>query len=131
MPEGVTEDRAGHTEVLDSLKRLFTKKRLHHSEDLSLRRLSRRLGLPDRKVSEAVNRVREVNLSHYVNEYRIRDACTLLRDSDQSILQVALAAGFASKSNFNRHFQRVTGQAPSAWRAAAQKPTARLKGPRS
>jgi AraC-like DNA-binding protein len=72
-----------------------------------------------------------VNLSQYVNEYRIRDACTLLRDSDQSILQVALAVGFASKSNFNREFQRVTGQAPSVWRAAVQEPTAPRKGPGS
>jgi AraC-like DNA-binding protein len=130
-PQEPTEDMTGHIEVLDRLDILFATERLHHSEDLSLRRLSRRLGLPDRKVSEAVNRVRGVNLSQYVNEYRIRDACTLLRDSDQSILQVALAVGFASKSNFNREFQRVTGQAPSVWRAAAQEPTAPLKGPGS
>jgi AraC-like DNA-binding protein len=127
-PEDVTEDRADHAEVLDRLDTLFAKERLHLSEDLSLRRLSRRLGLPDRKVSEAVNRGRGVNLSQYVNEYRIRDACTLLRDTDQSILHVALAVGFASKSNFNREFQRVTGQSPSVWRAAAQEPAAEGRG---
>jgi AraC-like DNA-binding protein/F0F1-type ATP synthase membrane subunit c/vacuolar-type H+-ATPase subunit K len=130
-PECSPEDMTAHVEVLDRLEALFARERLHHAEDLSLRRLSRRLGLPDRKVSEAVNRVRGVNLSQYVNEYRIRDACTLLRDSDQGILQVALAVGFASKSNFNREFQRVTGHAPSVWRAAAQQSTSPLKGPGS
>lgn len=114
------ETLAGHIEVLARLEALFANERLHRSEDLSLRRLSRRLGLPDRKVSEAVNRLRGVNLSQYVNEHRIRDACTLLRDTDQSILQIALTVGFASKSNFNREFQRVTGQAPSVWRAGTQ-----------
>lgn len=119
-PDCSPEDQTGHVEVLERLEALLAKERLHHAEDLSLRRLSRRLGLPDRRVSEAVNRIRGVNLSQYVNEHRIHDACTLLRDSDQSILQVALSVGFASKSNFNREFQRVTGQAPSVWRAGAQ-----------
>lgn len=120
-PQTSAEDMIGHAEVLERLEALFAQEKLHHSEDLSLRRLSRRLGLPDRRVSEAVNRLRGVNVSQYVNEHRIRDACALLRDSDQSILQVALSVGFASKSNFNREFQRVIGQSPSAWRSGTQR----------
>jgi AraC-like DNA-binding protein len=113
-------DPAGHddlAQVLTRIEDLFAREGLHRSEDLTLRRLSRRLGLPDRRISEAVNRRRGVNLSQFVNEYRIRDACMLLRDTDHSILQIALAVGFASKSNFNREFQRVVGQTPSGWRA--------------
>ena len=89
---------------------------IHRDEDLSLRKLSRRLGLPDRKVSNAINRVKGTNVSQYVNAFRIREACDLLSETDQSVLQISLAGGFASKSNFNREFQRVTGKTPSAWR---------------
>lgn len=110
-------DKGDHAQVLSRIEDLFASEGLHRSEDLTLRRLSRRLGLPDRRISEAVNRLRGVNLSQFVNEYRIRDACVLLRETDQSILQIALAVGFASKSNFNREFQRVVGQTPSGWRA--------------
>jgi AraC-like DNA-binding protein len=109
---------ADHAQTLSLIENLFATEGLHRREDLSLRRLSRRLGLPDRRVSEAVNRLRGINLSQFINEYRIRDACVLLRDTDQSVLQIALCVGFASKSNFNREFQRVVGQTPSAWRIA-------------
>ncbi|MDP2079894.1 MAG: AraC family transcriptional regulator [Pseudotabrizicola sp.] len=113
-------DLSDHQQVLSRLDDLFAKDGLHRSEDLSLRRLSRRLGLPDRRASEAVNRLRGVNLSQFVNKYRIQDACGLLSETDQSILQVALAVGFASKSNFYREFKRIIGLTPSAWRMAAQ-----------
>ena len=109
-------DQSDHAQVLSRIEELFAREGLHRSEDLTLRRLSRRLSLPDRRISEAVNRLRGVNLSQFVNEHRIRDACVLLQDTDQSILQIALAVGFASKSNFNREFQRVIGQTPSGWR---------------
>lgn len=116
-PRVETVDQSDHPQVLSRIEDLFAREGLHRSEDLTLRHLSRRLGLPDRRISEAVNRLRGVNLSQFVNEHRIRDACVLLRDTDQSILQIALAVGFASKSNFNREFQRVVGQTPSGWRA--------------
>lgn len=115
-------DLADHARVLERLEALFQQEGLHRAEDLSLRRLSRRLGLPDRRVSEAVNRLRGLNLSQFVNEYRVREACGLLRETDQSILQIALAVGFASKSNFNREFLRVVGQTPSAWRSGGSGP---------
>lgn len=111
-------ETADHADTLARLEALLATEGLHRREDLSLRRLSRRLGLPDRRVSEAVNRLRGVNLSQFINEYRVRDACVLLRDTDQSVLQIALSVGFASKSNFNREFQRVVGQTPTAWRGA-------------
>jgi AraC-like DNA-binding protein len=111
-----------HALVLSRIEELFAREGLHRSEDLTLRRLSRRLGLPDRRISEAVNRLRGMNLSQFVNEYRIQDACVLLRSTDQSILQIALAVGFASKSNFNREFRRVVGQTPSEWRAGPRPP---------
>lgn len=78
-------------------------------------------------MSEAVNRLRSVSLSQFVNEYRIKDACSLLDQTEQSVLQIALPVGFASKSNFNREFQRVTGTTPSAWRMIAQAKSAMSK----
>ncbi len=81
-----------------------------------MRRLSRKLGLPDRSVSKAINKTQNMSVSQFVNQFRIKDACALLEQTDQSILQVSLAAGFLTKSNFNREFARITGQTPSQWR---------------
>jgi len=106
--------------IMQRLENLFCEERLHTTEDLTLRRLSRRLGVSDRQVSNAVNRTTQMSVSQFVNTFRINEACTLLRDTDATILSISLEAGFATKSNFNREFSRVTGQTPSQWRTAAR-----------
>lgn len=111
-PEATEQD----SDIVDRLENLFANDRLHLNEDLSLRRLARRLGLPDRQVSNAINRLRGMSVSQFVNDFRIQEACTLLRSTKKTVLEVSLTAGFATKSNFNREFLRVTGQTPSQWR---------------
>lgn len=104
------------TVIVSRLERLFEEDGLRRNDDLSLRRLARRLGLPDRQVLKAINRVRGMSVSQFVNDFRIREACALLRSTDKTVLEVSLAAGFATKSNFNREFLRLTGETPSSWR---------------
>lgn len=106
------------SDIVDRLEGLFKQNGLHKDEDLSLRRLARRLGLPDRQVSNAINRVRDMSVSQFVNDFRIQEACQLLSATEKTVLEVSLTAGFATKSNFNREFLRVTGQTPSQWRKA-------------
>jgi len=117
-PKDVTEEDEA---IITRLTQLFETENLHADMELSLRRLSRRLGLPDRSVSQAINKTQNMGVSQFVNRYRIRDACKLLKNSDQSILHISLASGFMTKSNFNREFARVTGQTPTRWRQSSQK----------
>lgn len=113
-PAATSEDQ----DVLDRITALFETEKLHLIEDLSLRRIARKLGLPDRRVSNAINRLTGQSVSQFVNACRIKDACDFLKTGDETILAVSLKSGFASKSNFNREFQRVTQMTPSAWRKA-------------
>ncbi len=103
--------------IIAKLETLFAQDGLHKTEDLSLRRLSRRLGVPDRQVSNAINRARGISVSQFVNNHRIQDACEMLIKTEKSVIDISLAAGFASKSNFNREFLRVTQTTPSRWRS--------------
>lgn len=112
---GMTEEDAG---IVTRLEALFAVEGLHRDEDLNLRRLSRRLSLPDRRVSNAINRYKGQSVSQFVNEFRIKEACEQLKESNATVLAISLAVGFASKSNFNREFLRVTGVSPTQWRAA-------------
>jgi AraC-like DNA-binding protein len=112
-PKTATED---HHSLAADLDRLMVEKRLWADPDLNLARLARRLGTPARAVSEAVNRVHGISVSHYVNNHRIREACRLLADTDMPITRILFEAGFITKSNFNREFLRVTGESPSDWR---------------
>ena len=110
-----TED---HHRIATALDALMREKRLWADPDLNLARLARRLGLPARAVSEAVNRVHGISVSHYVNNHRISEACRLLKDTDMPVTRILFEAGFMTKSNFNREFLRVTGESPSDWRRA-------------
>ncbi|WP_246780642.1 helix-turn-helix domain-containing protein [Rhizobium sp. AQ_MP] len=113
MPKTASDE---HRRLAADLDRLMTEKRLWSDPNLNLARLARRLGAPARAVSEAVNRVNGMSVSHYVNNHRITEACRLLTGTDMPVTRILFEAGFITKSNFNREFLRVTGESPSDWR---------------
>ena len=53
----------------------------------------------------------------YILHMRLGRAAVRLRRTSQSISAIAFASGFGDLSTFNRRFQRVMGQSPSAYRA--------------
>jgi AraC-like DNA-binding protein len=55
---------------------------------------------------------------HWLLKRRIEVAKEKLRDSRLSLLDVALACGFADQSHFTRVFTRMVGLSPGAWRRA-------------
>ncbi|MHA7128873.1 AraC family transcriptional regulator [Algoriphagus namhaensis] len=55
-------------------------------------------------------------LIELVNEFRINQACKLLRESELKIVEISLEVGFSNLSNFNRQFKRYTGVNPQAYR---------------
>ncbi|WP_083656378.1 AraC family transcriptional regulator [Mongoliimonas terrestris] len=112
---GPSEADAALVAALDDL---LLRESLFLDPDLSLARLARRLRLPAKTVSAAVNRATGENVSRHINGHRIRHACVRL-DAGDSVTAAMLASGFNTKSNFNREFLRVTGVAPSHWRRSA------------
>ena len=91
---------------------------LYRDHDLTLERLARRTRIPARKISRAVNHLRQCTVTDLVNGYRTREAMRLLRESDLPVTQVMLDAGFQTKSNFNRAFKAIAGQTPSSYRSS-------------
>lgn len=104
-------------QLLARLDTVVTEKQLFRDNDLTLARLARRLGVPARDVTNAANRVTGENLSRYINNFRIKHAQRMLRETDMSITDVMFDAGFVSKSSFNTEFRRIVGQTPSQFRA--------------
>lgn len=103
-------------DIMARLEELMAKQKLYRDENLNLSRLARRIGLPSRQISQAINRATGGNVSQYINQLRVRDACRLLEETDQSVTSIMLESGFQTKSNFNREFRRITGMSPLAWR---------------
>ncbi|WP_343564293.1 helix-turn-helix domain-containing protein [Kiloniella sp. b19] len=102
-------------ELIARLESLLDQEPLYLDPDLTLKRLARRMGVPVKALSSAINRQYGQNTSRLINSYRIRHACKLLLEG-QSVLNASIDSGFHSKSNFNREFQRIQGCSPTQWR---------------
>jgi AraC-like DNA-binding protein len=118
-----TEDEGGSSvavpgdrETLDAIQALMQTKRPYRDPDLNLDRLARKAVLPARRISAAINRATGKNVSQFVNDFRIAEACDLLKDTDKSVTEIMLEVGFQTKSNFNREFRRVAQMTPVQWR---------------
>ena len=95
---------------------LLRTSKLYLDPELSVQRLAKRLHVPVRNLSVAINESKAMNVSQYVNGFRLSHAAELLRSSDDSVASVMVQSGFLTRSNFYREFQRVYGQTPAAYR---------------
>jgi AraC-like DNA-binding protein len=82
--------------------------------DLTLVALARKLGVPAKTLSAAVNMGHGENVARYVNRHRIEHACGLLL-SGRPVTEALYDSGFNTKSNFHREFLRLHQVSPTQW----------------
>ncbi len=91
--------------------------RAYLDNDITLADLAQRLGTSPQLLSQYLNDVLGVTFFDYVNGLRVAEVQRNMRaDGAGTLVALALAAGFNSKSTFNAAFKKVTGLSPSAWR---------------
>lgn len=96
--------------------KLLQETKLYLDTDLTVDRLAKRLHIPARALSEAVNQTKGMNVSQYVNGFRLNHAVEHLEQSNLSIAKIMEQSGFLTRSNFYREFQRVYGCSPAQYR---------------
>lgn len=115
-PDHVTPSDAD-IRLMQTLNEVMAHKELFRDSDLSLARVAKRLSVPSRDLSGAINRTTSENFSRFINGHRIAYAKRALLETDLPVTEVMFEAGFLSKSSFNTEFRRVTGQTPSQFRS--------------
>jgi AraC family transcriptional regulator len=83
----------------------------------SLSELAAELGLERTHVTRAFRRHLGLSVGEWVRHERVRRAELLLADRRLSLAEIALCAGFADQSHFNRVFKAHHGIAPGLFRA--------------
>jgi AraC-like DNA-binding protein len=114
---GLTDERAG--ELRRSLDALMASEKPYLEEDLTLSMLAGRVGTSPQVLSQLLNQHLGRSFHDYIADFRIADVTRCLADTaydDQTVLEVATAAGFRSKTAFNEAFKRVTGTTPTQFR---------------
>jgi len=93
--------------------------RAYLDNQLSLPQLAERLGVSVNYLSQTINQQTDKNFFDYINSYRVEEAKHLFKaggESPKNILDIAMSAGFNSKSAFYTAFKKHTGMTPGAYR---------------
>lgn len=106
-----------YQQCIGQLNALIQRERIHTQEGITVRVVARKIGVPARLLSEAINRIYGESYSRFMNRRRVEVAQQLLRDhANLPMIDVMFDSGFRTKSSFNREFRAVTGETPSSFR---------------
>jgi AraC-like DNA-binding protein len=125
--------RSGMTEAVsrligERLERWVAHDRGYLDPDIKLMDLAERIGTSSQLLSQYLNDVLGLSFFDYINGLRVAEIQKMMRDrgnDTRTLLDLAFAAGFSSKSTFNTSFKKISGLAPSSWRSQH----ARTSGP--
>ncbi|MDN3637879.1 helix-turn-helix domain-containing protein [Simiduia curdlanivorans] len=106
-------------EHIGRIERYMASNKPYLQHDLNLEQLAHGLSLPERSLSQALNRHFGKNFFEFINGYRLEAAKAMLASAEHqqmSILELLSESGFSSKSTFNAFFKQATGMTPTAYR---------------
>jgi AraC-like DNA-binding protein len=84
--------------------------------DLSLYRISEKVGLPEKFVSQLFKEQLGEYVSDYIEKIRIHKASDLLVTTNQTIEEISIYVGYNSAHSFRRAFKRVFNVTPKTYR---------------
>lgn len=104
---------------IEQLKSFMVEKEPFLNPSLTIHELADQVKIPVRELSLLINHHINQHFFDFVNEYRIKKAMTILKDSakkEYTVLEILYEVGFNSKSSFNTSFKKYTNQTPTAFK---------------
>ncbi len=118
-PVGLIAEDSGNQALFAELRATLEAGAFRDNE-LSLGKLAAACGMSTHMASAAINECSGGNFYDWINQYRVREAQRLLRETEEPITTISYAVGFNAKSTFNTAFRRISGCTPSEYRRAQQ-----------
>ena len=87
-----------------------------YPDRLTLEQIAQAGSVSPRECSRCFQETLGTSPFQYLTDFRLRQACRLLRHTDLSVTQIAVSCGFGSSSYFGRAFRERFGQTPRAYR---------------
>jgi len=87
-----------------------------YSEPVTREEIAAQVGISADYLTDCFRQELGITPITYIRRYRIRQACELLRNTDQAITQIAMAVGYSDSAHFTRTFQREMKLTPRAFR---------------
>lgn len=98
---------------------LMAEDKLYKDSSLTVATVAEKLGTNRTYLSRTINESTGKTFNQIVNNYRIKEAISLISDveSDMPLKQVCSESGFSSTSTFYSLFQNFTGLTPAKYRS--------------
>ncbi|NVK57207.1 MAG: helix-turn-helix transcriptional regulator [Alteromonadaceae bacterium] len=104
--------------IAERLTSAIDEKKAYLDPDLTLAKLSAIVSEPSQYISQTLSQHLRTTFFDLINTARIDSAKLMLAETNQSVLDVALATGFNSRSSFYNAFRKYTGLTPGQYRKA-------------
>lgn len=114
-PQESEEEKQG---LATEVQRLFEVEKIYLNPRLKLSDVAHMVGTNRTYLSRYFNQENGSTFYDFVNNYRLRYAEQLLRNSESSILEISEKSGFNSLSTFRRVFSSAYGCSPNEFRNA-------------
>ncbi|GJM14076.1 MAG: transcriptional regulator [Pseudohongiella sp.] len=103
--------------LLEKIREAMEVENLYTKTGLTIADLAEKLSIQEYRLRRVINQQLQFkNFNQFLNNYRIEDACSRLRDTSTPISTIALEVGYASLSVFNKAFKERYGITPSEFR---------------
>jgi YesN/AraC family two-component response regulator len=102
------------------LREVFDFIETNYQKSITLHDVSQAVGYSRAYLTNLVANQTGQTVNRWIVQRRMAEARSLLRDTNQSVEQIAVAVGYQTICNFFRQFRQIHGQTPHAWRKAQQ-----------
>lgn len=112
-------DSNAQKEIIEKLENHMKVNEPFMDSSLSVYDLAKQINVPSRELSVAINHNLNKHFFDFVNEYRIKKAMEIFKNTNDeklTVLEVLYEVGFNSKSSFNTAFKKFTGTTPSEFK---------------
>lgn len=93
----------------------------HFAESMRIEDIAKKAGLSVYQFEQRVQRLFHMSPLQLLHKLRLDEATRLLRETDNSLSDIALKTGWCDQSAFTRHFSRYAGMAPGKFRGLNRK----------
>ena len=117
VPVKLVNELKEEPEQLKNLLQFMETEKPYLDDKLTLQKLAAQFNLPEKQLSLLINQHTGKHFFDFINEFRINDAKTLLKEQSQlTVLEVLYEVGFNSKSSFYTAFKKETNLTPTDYR---------------